>query len=372
MKKYLPVEWTDDAPGQAGTLINKERLDRMQTQYLNAAGIQVLDTLPSVPNGNENICIVNNVLYVYTDKWTSFASLASDGRIVGSGNRSGLSTTGALVTDQPNAQNVSPSYGFISFLNANQAIFTDEPSTVRCGGISIYNEAQTAVIQMVISSQSRKIAIRNATSASTWSAWEVHGGAVNWSSIVSKPVAFPPAVHEHAWSELSDKPSTFPPETHEHDYIPLEQKGVSGGVPSVDTSGRIALNNNYTMLKISGVQLSGITSNPMSAGIAGGASFINAVGSGIFPNIPSGWVSGISVAGSFTDAIQIVTPTGVTDSKLAVRTAASASAWNPWKIIPNEDNVQSMINTSIANLATKAYVDSAIDTAITSAIQGPY
>ena len=65
MKKYTPVIWIDESPNQAGTVINRERLDRIQEQYLKAAGIQTLSVLPSVPDAGENICIVDHVLHVH-------------------------------------------------------------------------------------------------------------------------------------------------------------------------------------------------------------------------------------------------------------------------------------------------------------------
>ena len=130
MKKYIPVNWKNDAPGQIGTIIDKEYLDHMQTQYLMSAGIQVLDSLPPVPNAGENVCVCNGILYVYINKWIPMSTVGDlqkleqtiDGKVniahatahttgtdkipLGNGTVAGLSTNDYKTADKNKVDNV--------------------------------------------------------------------------------------------------------------------------------------------------------------------------------------------------------------------------------------------------------------------------
>lgn len=108
------------------------------------------------------------------------------------------------------------------------------------------------------------IAVRQATSATTWGSWKklsVDGHSHSWSSITSKPSTFAPSSHNHsgaditsgtvpyarlpvgtgssqvaqgshshAWSAITSKPSTFPPSSHTHSYLPLSGGTLTGNL----------------------------------------------------------------------------------------------------------------------------------------------
>lgn len=46
-QEYTPVEWVDETPEQMGTLINKARLDQMQSAHHFADGFEEVDTVPT-------------------------------------------------------------------------------------------------------------------------------------------------------------------------------------------------------------------------------------------------------------------------------------------------------------------------------------
>lgn len=48
---YTPVEWVDETPDQMGTIINKARLDQMQTAHHYADGFEEVDTVPTEAPG---------------------------------------------------------------------------------------------------------------------------------------------------------------------------------------------------------------------------------------------------------------------------------------------------------------------------------
>ena len=50
-QEYTPVTWVDDVPGTPGTIINKARLDQMQTAHHYADGFEEVDTVPSADPG---------------------------------------------------------------------------------------------------------------------------------------------------------------------------------------------------------------------------------------------------------------------------------------------------------------------------------
>lgn len=50
-QQYTPVDWQDPAGGNPGTLINKARLDQMQTAHHYADGFEEVDTVPSASPG---------------------------------------------------------------------------------------------------------------------------------------------------------------------------------------------------------------------------------------------------------------------------------------------------------------------------------
>ena len=69
-QKYIPVEWTDETPTQPGTLINKARLDQMQSAHHYADGFEEVDTAPSADPG----VAYHKVVYCTADstfyRWT--------------------------------------------------------------------------------------------------------------------------------------------------------------------------------------------------------------------------------------------------------------------------------------------------------------
>ena len=50
-QNYTPVEWVDETTSQQGTLINKARLDQMQTAHHYADGFEEVDTIPTADPG---------------------------------------------------------------------------------------------------------------------------------------------------------------------------------------------------------------------------------------------------------------------------------------------------------------------------------
>lgn len=50
-QEYTPVDWVDETPGTPGTLINKARLDQMQTAHHYADGFEEVDTAPTADPG---------------------------------------------------------------------------------------------------------------------------------------------------------------------------------------------------------------------------------------------------------------------------------------------------------------------------------
>ena len=50
-QKYTEVEWTDETPTEPGTLINKARLDQMQSAHHYADGFEEVDTIPTADPG---------------------------------------------------------------------------------------------------------------------------------------------------------------------------------------------------------------------------------------------------------------------------------------------------------------------------------
>lgn len=50
-QEYTPVDWVDETPNTPGTLINKARLDQMQTAHHYADGFEEVDAVPTVDPG---------------------------------------------------------------------------------------------------------------------------------------------------------------------------------------------------------------------------------------------------------------------------------------------------------------------------------
>lgn len=50
-QEYTPVVWVDETPNQPGTVINKARLDQMQTAHHYADGFEEVDTVPTADPG---------------------------------------------------------------------------------------------------------------------------------------------------------------------------------------------------------------------------------------------------------------------------------------------------------------------------------
>ena len=72
-QEYTPVVWVDEAEGTVGTLINKARLDQMQTAHHYADGFEEVDTIPTADPGVD----YHKIVYCTADKqfyrWTGTA-----------------------------------------------------------------------------------------------------------------------------------------------------------------------------------------------------------------------------------------------------------------------------------------------------------
>ena len=74
-QEYTPVQWTDEAEGQPGTLINKARLDQMQTAHHYADGFEEVDAVPTADPGVDYhkmvYCTADNTFYRWDGtQWT--------------------------------------------------------------------------------------------------------------------------------------------------------------------------------------------------------------------------------------------------------------------------------------------------------------
>jgi len=72
-QEYTPVTWVDEEEGTPGTLINKARLDQMQTAHHYADGFEEVDTIPTADPGVD----YHKIVYCTADKqfyrWTGTA-----------------------------------------------------------------------------------------------------------------------------------------------------------------------------------------------------------------------------------------------------------------------------------------------------------
>ena len=72
-QEYTPVTWVDEEEGTPGTLINKARLDQMQTAHHYADGFEEVDTIPTTDPGVD----YHKIVYCTVDKqfyrWTGSA-----------------------------------------------------------------------------------------------------------------------------------------------------------------------------------------------------------------------------------------------------------------------------------------------------------
>lgn len=72
-QEYTPVAWVDEEEGTPGTLINKARLDQMQTAHHYADGFEEVDTIPTADPGVD----YHKIVYCTVDKqfyrWTGSA-----------------------------------------------------------------------------------------------------------------------------------------------------------------------------------------------------------------------------------------------------------------------------------------------------------
>ena len=66
-QEYTPVEWVDETPTVPGTIINKARLDQMQTAHHFADGFEEVDAVPTDDPGVDYhkivLCTLNGVIY---------------------------------------------------------------------------------------------------------------------------------------------------------------------------------------------------------------------------------------------------------------------------------------------------------------------
>lgn len=75
-QKYEPVEWTDETPTQPGTLINKARLDQMQSAHHFADGFEEVDAIPTEDPGTDYhkvvYCTADSTFYRWDGtQWTA-------------------------------------------------------------------------------------------------------------------------------------------------------------------------------------------------------------------------------------------------------------------------------------------------------------
>lgn len=75
-QKYEPVEWTDETPTQPGTLINKARLDQMQSAHHFADGFEEVDAIPTEDPGTDYhkmvYCTADSTFYRWDgNEWTA-------------------------------------------------------------------------------------------------------------------------------------------------------------------------------------------------------------------------------------------------------------------------------------------------------------
>ena len=75
-QKYTEVEWTDETPTEPGTLINKARLDQMQSAHHYADGFEEVDTVPTANPGVSYhkvvYCTADNTFYRWDGSaWTA-------------------------------------------------------------------------------------------------------------------------------------------------------------------------------------------------------------------------------------------------------------------------------------------------------------
>lgn len=74
-QEYTPVEWTDETPTEPGTLINKARLDQMQSAHHYADGFEEVDTIPTADPGVDYhkvvYCTADSTFYRWDgSQWT--------------------------------------------------------------------------------------------------------------------------------------------------------------------------------------------------------------------------------------------------------------------------------------------------------------
>lgn len=75
-QKYIPVEWTDETPTQPGTLINKARMDQMQSAHHFADGFEEVDAIPTEDPGTAYhkvvYCTADSTFYRWDGaQWTA-------------------------------------------------------------------------------------------------------------------------------------------------------------------------------------------------------------------------------------------------------------------------------------------------------------
>lgn len=75
-QEYTPVEWVDETPTQPGTLINKARMDQMQTAHHYADGFEEVDVVPTEDPGVDYhkvvYCTADTTFYRWDgSQWTA-------------------------------------------------------------------------------------------------------------------------------------------------------------------------------------------------------------------------------------------------------------------------------------------------------------
>lgn len=103
------------------------------------------------------------------------------------------------------------------------------------------------------------------------------GGAssVEWTTVLNKPVSFPPSTHAHTWESITDKPTEFTPVSHNH--VISDVTGLQAALATATNT----LNTLQTEIAEARSQLAAVAAfaSPNAGGIVPGRYYDNATGS---------------------------------------------------------------------------------------------
>ena len=87
-QEYTPVDWVDETPGQPGTVINKARLDQMQTAHHYADGFEEVDVIPTadpqVDYHKVVFCTLDNNFYQWNG--SAWIKITGPGEVISAGD----------------------------------------------------------------------------------------------------------------------------------------------------------------------------------------------------------------------------------------------------------------------------------------------